>query len=73
VLAAGAHIVARIGPWTEPRRTALAAGNARLSMLTPSGLYFGEGPMNTLARDALAGPLIGAAVQLLQGMTALTT
>ncbi len=71
LLDAGARIVAHIGPWEEPRRTELGAGNVRLSMLTPSGLHFGEGPMEALMGDGMAGPLLAAAIRLLQGMTAL--
>jgi hypothetical protein len=40
-------------------------------LLTPSGLHFGEGPMDVLARDALGGPLVAAATVLMRGLTSL--
>jgi hypothetical protein len=71
LLRAGATIAQRIGPWNEPRRGRPPEGHIRLSMLTPSGLHFGEGPMEALARDALAGPLVAAATVLMRGLTSL--
>ena len=69
LLAAGATVVARIGPWDKERPAAPPSGQIRLSFLTPSGLHFGQGPMNAFARDALAGPVIQSATQLMQALT----
>jgi hypothetical protein len=70
VLAAGHRIVERIGPWEALRPPPPPTGQVRLNLLTPSGLHFGQGPMDDLARDALAGPLLAAATKLMQGLTA---
>ena len=45
-----------------------AQGNVRLSMLTPSGIHFGEGDMNVLSADPMGGPVIAAAAQLLSAL-----
>jgi hypothetical protein len=71
LLAIGARVAGVIGPWEEPRRRDLAEGFVRLNSLTPTGLHFGEGPMQALSSDAMAGPLIAAATELLQGLTSL--
>lgn len=57
-----------IGPYEGPRPAGPPVGLARLSFLTPSGLHFGQGSAEALARDALAGPVIAAATGLLQGI-----
>jgi hypothetical protein len=71
VLSAGRVIVQRIGPWEAPRRGPPPTEHVRLNLLTPSGLHFGEGPLDVLGRDALAGPLIAAATGLMRGLTSL--
>lgn len=71
LLAVGAEVAARIGPWEEARPPAPGAGQVRLSFLTPSGLHFGQGPMERFQRDPLAGPVLQAAMPLLQALTAL--
>jgi hypothetical protein len=71
VIRAGTAIALRIGPWDGPRRGPPPTDHIRLNMLTPSGLHFGEGPMDALARDALGGPLVAAATQLMRGLTSL--
>jgi hypothetical protein len=70
VIEAGERIVPRIGPWDGPRRGPPPLDHVRLNMLTPSGLHFGEGPMDVLSNDAIGGPLVAAAVKLLQALTA---
>jgi hypothetical protein len=62
----GAAVVQRIGPWEGARPNAPSSGIARLNMLTPSGLHFGEGPIGDLSKDALAGPVFSSAFQLMQ-------
>jgi len=68
LLDAARPIVAQIGPWEGERRPAPANGVVRLSMLTPSGIHFGEGPMNALSADPMGGPVINAATQLLAAL-----
>ena len=65
LLNAGKQIAERIDPAEGPRRDPPSNGNARLSVLTPSGLHFGEGPFNALARDATGGPFIALGAKLM--------
>jgi hypothetical protein len=65
LLDAARPVVARIGPWEGERRPAPGKGNVRLSMLTPSGIHFGEGGMNVLSADPMGGPVIAAAAHLM--------
>jgi hypothetical protein len=71
LLSAAQAIVDRIGPSDQPRRPA-PRENVRLNFLVSDGLYFGEGPMQTLQRDAMAGPLIDAGAALLAEVVTLT-
>jgi hypothetical protein len=71
LLAAGAKVAARIGPWEKARPAVPGAGEVRLSFLTPSGLHFGQGPMDTLQRDPLAGVVLQAAMPLMRALNAL--
>jgi hypothetical protein len=68
LLTASRTVVARIGPWKEDRPPAPPTGCVRLSFLTPSGLHFGQGPMDGFSQDALAGPVIQSAIQLMQAL-----
>lgn len=70
VLRAGKAVVDRIGPWEEPRPPAPATGQARINMLTPSGLHFGQASFQALAADALGGPVVSAATRLMQSLIA---
>jgi len=70
LLAAGTEVATRIGPWEQARPPAPEAGEVRLSFLTPSGLHFGQGPMDRVQCDPLAGRVFQAAVPLLQALTA---
>lgn len=63
-------VVARIGPWDQPRRPPPGKGNLRLTFLVSDGLYFGEGPTASFARDAMAGPVFQEATKLLREMVA---
>jgi hypothetical protein len=71
LLAVGAEVAARIGPWKQARPPAPGAGGVRLSFLTPSGLHFGQGPMDRFQHDPLAGVVLRAAMPLLRALTAL--
>ncbi|MCU0863711.1 MAG: hypothetical protein MUC36_07975 [Planctomycetes bacterium] len=70
VLATGQKIATVIGPW-EGARPELPAGQTRLSMLTPSGIHFGQAPFETLWREPMARPLIEAATRLMQALIGL--
>lgn len=71
LLSAGQRLAGLIGPW-EGRRPPLARGQARISLLTPSGLHFGEGPLDALMRDGMAAPLLDAATGLMQALVRTT-
>ena len=70
LLTAAARVVAEIGPWEQARPAPPPRGQLRMSFLTPSGLHFGQGPMNALARDPLGGPVVQGATVLMTGLTA---
>jgi hypothetical protein len=70
LFAAAEAAVARIGPWDRPRLAPPAQGNIRLSFLVSDGLYFCEGFMPAMQRDAAAGPIMGRATELLRAITA---
>ena len=68
LLDAGQAIIHNIGPWENERPGVPAQGQARVNMLTPSGLHFGQAPLNALANDAMGGPIIKAALDLMQAL-----
>ncbi len=65
-LAASQAVVNRIGPWDKPRLPPPPKGDVRLTFLVSDGLYFGQGKFADLSRDALGGPVIAHAGELLQ-------
>ena len=64
----GTAAILRLGPWKETRPPAPPNGVARINFLTPSGLHFGQGPMNILAKDAIGGPALASAYQLMKAL-----
>jgi hypothetical protein len=68
LLAAGRVVAEQIGPWTQVRPPAPPKGQARISMLTPSGLHFGQADMDVLARDPLGAPVLRCAQELMQAL-----
>jgi len=70
LLAASLAVVQRIGPSDSPRR-APPQQNLRMSFVVSDGLYFGEGPMAALQADPMAGPVLAAAIELLQRVVAM--
>ena len=67
LLDAGRALATAIGRWTKARPP-LALGTARISLLTSSGLHFGEGPVGTLSSDPLAAPTFEAGAALMQAL-----
>ncbi len=59
-------IVQKIGRWDQDRRPNPPEGNLRITFLFSDGLYFGEGPMDVLFEDPMAGPALNNATELLQ-------
>lgn len=70
LLEVAADVVKQIGPWDGPRPGAPAAGQLRLSFLTPGGLCFGQGPFQALAADPMGAKVIQAGTELMQGLIA---
>jgi len=68
LLKAGETVVKSIGPWEGARLPAPSSGRARINMLTPGGLYFGEAPLEVLSRDPIGAPVIQAATLLMQAL-----
>ena len=67
LLTAGQALAHLIGPW-DGQRPPLVPRQGRLSLLTPSGVHFGQAPFEALAQDARAAPVISAATGLMQGL-----
>jgi len=70
VLNHAAAVAARIGPWTGDRPPPPAPNHVRLNLLTPSGLHFGEAPVDVMSRDPLGGALFAASAALMQALIA---
>lgn len=65
VLEAAIAIVPQVGIWNDQRLPAPSEGRMRLSILTPVGIHFGEGPLEALEQDLVARPLVRAATTLM--------
>ena len=63
------EVVNRIGPWDGERMPPPAPGMVRLNFLVSGQLYFGQGPMDVFFKDPMAGPVLNAALQLMQFLT----
>jgi hypothetical protein len=72
VLRKGSEVVSKIGPWRGVRPPAPSDGQARINLLTPSGLHFGEGTMDQLGKDPMGGAVLGSAISLMQRLIELS-
>jgi hypothetical protein len=72
LLHTGKTVVDQIDPWEGSRPPAPPTGQARISMLAPGGLYFGQGRYENLVSDRLGGAVISAALRLMQSLMAKT-
>jgi hypothetical protein len=70
MLEAGQLVAAQIDVWDGPRPEAPPTGQARVSILTPSGLHFGQAASEILAESPLGKTVITAATQLVQALVA---
>lgn len=61
-------IVNQLGPWDKPRLARPNTGSIRMSFLVSDGLYFGQGDLNVMQKDALGGPIIAASLELLNAI-----
>ena len=62
-----------VGVWDQPKLPPLPAGDTRITMLTPGGLRFGQGPDRALRADAGTAAYLAAATLVLTSATALAT
>ena len=69
LFAASLEVVSKIGAWDKARLPQPGKDQIRINFLVAEGLYFGQGPFEVLARDAMGGPVIHAAQQLLTFLT----
>lgn len=65
-LATAGTIASAVGTWDQPTLPPVPPGHARLAVLTPGGLRFGQGPPGLLSQDHSAGAFITAATSLVQ-------
>ena len=63
---AGQIVADHISIWDEERRKGVAEEVIRMTFLTPSGLYFGEGEMSAMLRDHMAQPVIMNGMELMK-------
>ena len=68
LLSEAARVVSGLAPWWRARLPAPLAGVARVSILTSSGIHFGEGPMDVLASDPLGRGVVQIAAELMQAL-----
>lgn len=66
LLAAAHSTVRQIGPWEKQRLPPPDFGNVRFSFLVSDGLYFGQGGMDVMQNDPMAGPLLVHGARLIQ-------
>jgi len=70
LLTVGQEIIYKIGPWDKPRPAPPPTGSVRINLLTFDGLYFGQGDHDVMSQDAMGGPALTAAFNLMQGLMA---
>lgn len=63
--------VATLKPSTAQRRAPPANGIIRFTFLTADGPYFGEGPIDAMASDAMGGPIVRHATELMQAVVSM--
>ncbi|MGA9584722.1 MAG: hypothetical protein WBQ95_05295 [Terracidiphilus sp.] len=72
LLQAGTVVAQVIGPWMQARPPEPKNGNARINLLTPSGIHLGNGPVEALNQDPMGGPILSAAFGLMKRLVELT-
>jgi hypothetical protein len=61
------QILIHAGPWDGPRPP-LPPGQSRVSLLTPSGIHFGQAHLDDLMQDRFAAPVFHTGVLLMQAL-----
>jgi hypothetical protein len=70
LLKTGQRAVDQTGPWEGPRPPTPPRGDVRINLLTLGGMYFGQGELAVMAQDDLGGPVLRAALALMQALMA---
>jgi len=65
LLAKGTDVVQAIGPWKHIRPPGPNRGQARINLLTRSGLHLGQGPKEALTQDPMGGAILSSAFRLM--------
>ncbi|MGC1176417.1 hypothetical protein [Polaromonas sp.] len=73
LLTASKPFLAQTIPTVMPRLPPPKSGSMRMTFLGSDGMYFGEGPMPVLQRDAMAAPVVQHATDLLLAVVAAST
>ena len=70
LIEASARVVAKIGAWKGPRPEPPGKDQVRLNFLTPSGLHFGQAPLEMMSKDPIGGEVLYRAGGLMQALIA---
>lgn len=65
MMAASRALVAKIGPFQRERQQPPAQDMARITFLASDGIYLGQAPFETLRNDVNGGPVVTAAIAIL--------
>lgn len=65
-------LVLKVGPWEGPR-PGLVPGQARLTILTPAGMHFGQAPFEILFTDPMSARACAMAARLMRALIAKAT
>jgi hypothetical protein len=68
LLGSGLAVLEKCGPWIGEMPPPPERGAARISLLTPSGLHFGQAPLERFSADPIAGPVFSTGVRLMQAL-----
>jgi hypothetical protein len=72
VIELGQRLAERLGTWDQLTLPELPRRHARLTLLTPGGFRFGQGPNDDLLRDPNASPVFAESARLLGRLVELT-
>jgi hypothetical protein len=68
LLKSGLPVMQKCGPWIGEKPPPPEHGAARISMLTPSGLHFGQGPFDSFSMDPIAGRVFSTGARLMEAL-----
>jgi hypothetical protein len=68
LLGSGLPVLRKCGPWIGEKPPPPEREAARISLLTPSGLHFGQAPFDSFSVDPIAAPVFSTGVRLMQAL-----